>query len=71
VDSNRTPDLTRGFNKLDPKYATYYDCEYAGSTVNGMPMKKKYEKSTIPCNFYINYKEKAKYVKEGNKFIKV
>ncbi len=71
VDSNNTHGLTSGFDKLDTKYATYYDCEYKGSTTNGMPIKKKYEKSTIPCNYYIDYKESAKYVKRGDDFVKV
>jgi hypothetical protein len=71
VDSNDTLGLTSGFDKLDTKYATYYDCEYTGSTTNGMPMKKKYDKSTIPCNYYIDYKESAKYVKRGDDFVKV
>lgn len=66
-----TYDLRTGFDGLNPTETTFYDCEYTGANVNGMPIQKVYEKSTIPCHYYIDYKERAKYIKEGDTFMKV
>ncbi len=56
-------DIIGKFNPINPNGATYYDCEYIGTNQNGIPMKSKYIKSTIPCKYYMNYKETGKYVK--------
>ncbi len=71
IKTSNDYDLRDKLVDLDSNYATYYDCEYTGTLTNGMPIKRKYEKSTIPCNYYINYKEIAKYKKDGSNFIKV
>lgn len=64
VDSIQgSTDIIGKFNPIDPKGATYYDCEYVGSNPNGIPMKSKYIKSTIPCKYYMNYKESGKYIR--------
>lgn len=44
----------------------YYDCVYNGTSprVNGLVMEKEYLKSTIPCDYYIDYKETGTYVKD-------
>ena len=31
-----------------------------------MPLEKKYMNSTIPCNYYIDYKENGKYIKDNS-----
>jgi hypothetical protein len=71
LSSKNNYDIRNKLEEINSNYATYYDCEYTGTRTNGMPIKMKYEKSTIPCNYYINYKESAKYKKNGNSFIKM
>ncbi len=56
-------DVTGKFDSLPDSSTTYYDCEYAGANPNGIPMQNRYIKSTIPCNYYIDYKENGKFVK--------
>ncbi len=58
-------DIVGKFNAL-PNGATYYDCEYTGSNPNGIPMQSKYIKSTIPCKYYIDYKETGKFIKNSS-----
>ncbi len=49
------------FGSLADSSTTYYDCEYNGANMKNAPFNMKYVKSTIPCNYYINYKETRKY----------
>ncbi len=58
-------DITGKFNSLKGGM-TYYDCEYNGSNLNGIPMQNRYIKSTIPCKYYMDYKETGKYVKNAS-----
>jgi hypothetical protein len=64
-------DIKSSFGALGSNEVTYYDCVYRGSNGNGLPIQKRYEKSTIPCDYYIGFNEVAKYKKNGNNFVKV
>lgn len=55
-------DIIGKFNALKDGM-TYYDCEYNGTNPNGIPMQSRYIKSTIPCKYYMDYKETGKFVK--------
>lgn len=69
VDSNNSTDVVGKFNKISPEGATYYDCKYVGANHNGMPLKNEYIKSTIPCSYYVDYKETGKYLMENGKYV--
>ena len=65
VDSmGGSTDIVGKFNSLKDGI-TYYDCEYVGSNPNGIPMQNRYIKSTIPCKYYMDYKENGKFVKNN------
>ncbi len=63
---NGLTDIVGKIKPINPNDATYYECEYIGANHNGMPLEKKYMNSTIPCNYYIDYKENGKYIKDNS-----
>ncbi len=72
VTKDGITDVIGKIGPINPKDATYYECEYIGANHNGMPLEKKYMNSTIPCKYYIDYKENGKYIKDNNNnFIKI
>lgn len=71
VDSKYGEDVKGKFSGMSPEGATYYDCRFKGADFNGDPLKKDILKTTVPCKYYINYDEVAKYTKSGSSFTKI
>jgi hypothetical protein len=56
------------FNSLADSATTYYDCEYTGANMKNVPFNMKYMKSTVPCNYYVNYKQTGKFKKSCDNY---
>ena len=70
--STKITDVIGKFDKLPSSSITYEECEYIGASHNGMPLKNKYVYSSIPCKYYVNYKNNGSFTKDVNgKFIKI
>ncbi len=71
VDSKYGEDVKGKYDGISPEGATYYDCRFKGADYNGEPFKKDILKTTVPCKYYIDYDEVAKYTRNGSTFTKI